>query len=406
MAAMDEIESLPHPNITDTLYTPLDTSIPSPLTAEAIAQELTASVQAAREINPEKSVPARTAWLQSDARRKAITTASKKYADRIISGDVTPETLFSETTPEQLCAEIEAVRIATLANPDLYTVFHMQIENLYTTHPSGEIHERCATYLYHLTTAGIADTDTLTKLGLALPHLAGPFSKNLEQVTPLLDEVTAMCDILETDPFLRTRVLPVTLVFGSQVKGYGTASADADVAIFVRPGTPRNERTQIETELATVFAHEKIGGKAVMFWLEATPERQLVIQDFTEPAHSDGASTFTHVLFGASWQGDTNTIKELHAKLLTNYFQHPDTKTEGAPTRQRWLEEQERDTLQYRLMHKGFARYHAVQSPYANAPLMDGNTAFYDETYRTTATKLFLEHVFLPDLNRPVKTGT
>jgi hypothetical protein len=56
----------------------------------------------------------------------------------------------------------------------------------------------------------------------------------------------------------------------------------------------------------------------------------------------------------------------------------------------------ERDTVLYRLLHKGYERYFPIQSPYAGATAIDGDSAFYDPRFRRFATELYLGRVFLP----------
>lgn len=139
-----------------------------------------------------------------------------------------------------------------------------------------------------------------------------------------------------------------------------------------------------------------------MFWLEDVKgDGNLSVHDWETPTTVDAESTWTHVLFGASWHGDNDTIVMLHKKLLTNYFYDPETMTKGKPTHERWLEELERDALQYRLLHKGYERYHPVHTTQSkHSSNIDGESVFWDEGYRRTATKLFISRVFLPNLGK------
>jgi hypothetical protein len=94
-------------------------------------------------------------------------------------------------------------------------------------------------------------------------------------------------------------------------------------------------------------------------------------------------------------------MKLLHERLIATYFTPPHTLKDGKPTRERWLEEMERDSLQYRLLHKGFARYYPISSPMntLHGDGIDGASAFYDPRYRRIATELFIRRVFLPNLS-------
>jgi hypothetical protein len=61
----------------------------------------------------------------------------------------------------------------------------------------------------------------------------------------------------------------------------------------------------------------------------------------------------------------------------------------------------ERDTLQYRLMHKGYERffpaYGGMKTPHGDR--IDGESIFWDSGYRDAAIKLFANRVFLPKIS-------
>jgi hypothetical protein len=88
-------------------------------------------------------------------------------------------------------------------------------------------------------------------------------------------------------------------------------------------------------------------------------------------------------------------VRELHEKLLAEYLR-PKTGT----SHKSFLEELERDILQYRLLHRGYARYFAEQGGLRRdcENEMDTQSAFWDSGYRRLATTLFIKKVFLPQL--------
>lgn len=348
---------------------------------------------------PEDSTPARTAWLRTDAREKTITTYARELAAGIAAGHPPPPP--HTLSPEVILASVEALRQASLQDPEVYTRHRVWLDAVEQTGQADGLNDALTKLYAHLNAAGVISTEELAQRGVRIPKLTGPFSENLKPIEPFLRDVKRMSAAIERDSYLEKYVYPATLVFGSQLKGYGTQNADADVAVFVRPGTDRTERAQIEQRLSVVFNHEKIGGKAVLFWLDAT-ETGLTVHDWPERAASDGNSSWVHVLFGAAWEGKRDSIRELRHKLLTTYFYDPGTELEGKPTRERWFEEMERDTLQYRLLHKGFGRYYPIKSPMdtPHGDAIDGKSAFYDPRYRRIATELYLSRVFLPKLKR------
>jgi len=203
--------------------------------------------------------------------------------------------------------------------------------------------------------------------------------------------------LIVTDSDLKKYLMPVIILFGSRIKGYGTQSADLDIAVFVRPDIPFEDRPNMQKHLKKILSGEKIQGKALEFWL--THEGSVLrIQDFPDADAALGDSTLTHVLFGGVWCGMKESSHELHEKLLVPYLYATDQKK-----RKVWLEEIERDTLQYRLMHKGYERFFPKQGGMCtqNPDMIDSKSMFWDSGYRRLATKLFIKKVFLPQLGTP-----
>ena len=62
-----------------------------------------------------------------------------------------------------------------------------------------------------------------------------------------------------------------------------------------------------------------------------------------------------------------------------------------------YLQAIERDLLQYRLLHKGYERHYPTTKKTAES--IDGNSAYWDSGYRAVATKLFIDKVYIPQLN-------
>lgn len=365
----------------------------------SIANDLEMQLHNIATYEPEHSTPARTAWLRKEAIQKALSNTAKRVEATLEAGANLPE---PETlTPVSIRACIDALRQASLTDATIYRKHLHWLEKVENNEHDADTTDALSKLYAHLHATQVIEDTELDLHEVAIPKLAGPFSENLKPIEPFLKEISQMSKSIENDPYLGERVYPVTLVFGSQLKGYGTKNADADVAVFIRPGVDRNERTELEHGLSKIFAHEKIGGKAVLFWIDKTDEG-LKVHNWSAEANSDGKSSWIHVLLGAAWEGDKNSILELHQELLTNYFYDPNTMLEGKPTRDRWLEEMERDTLQYRLLHKGFERYYPINSPMdtSHGDAIDGQSAFYDPRYRRIATELYLSRIFLPKLER------
>ena len=228
-----------------------------------------------------------------------------------------------------------------------------------------------------------------------------PFSERENILKNDIDILKPITESIESNPELGKFLYPVSILFGSKLKGYGADNADLDVAVFVKPGIPIEEREKLHKLIGQAFSHEKIKGNVVEFWLEEK-DGQLDVIDFpdTDKNLLDRASA--HVLLEGAWIGNQSAIKELYEKLLPGYLYSKDKTIHGVDARKIWLEEMERDTLQYRLMHKGYARFFSKQGGMntEHSDQIDGDSMFYDSGYRRLATKLFLSKVFLPQLEK------
>jgi predicted nucleotidyltransferase len=238
--------------------------------------------------------------------------------------------------------------------------------------------------LRRLCRSGAISQEYLESLGVSLPGLAGNLSENItnEMTGSLMVKLREMADT----PMLREYVYPVALVEGSQLKGYGTSESDTDIAMFIKPGTPHDDRLRLREELAKVY------GEGVMeFWLDEAPDGSLSVHDFDEFDVHEADSCWTHTLFQSVWVGDENTIGELRRQLLPRYYED-----EGDFSRYVYLRRMEQDIVQWRLMHKGYARCYPVEQNPKQTTLPDGDSVFWDTGYRLLATQLFAEKVFLP----------
>lgn len=339
------------------------------------------------------STPGRSKWLATVAEDKQQFARASEIAKGLLEGDhVATLTLNVRTA-------LQAVRLAATADESVFIRHQEWIESMARSITNASERDELVTLLAHIYALGFASESDLAMCGLTLPNLAGPFADNLSRMQPNSDHVLDTCRQLAEHPGLRELVYPVTLIFGSQIKGYGLTAADCDVAVFVRPGVSREKREYLEQELAQIYSHERIGGKVMLFWLKDTGE-QLRVIDWSEPEYSDGESSWLHVLFGALWFGEETSVSLLHENLLVPYFSAPDQLLADKPVYDRWLEEMERDSLQYRLLHKGFGRYYEIQSlmETEHGHLIDGHAAFYDSQYRRIATELFVRRVWLPQL--------
>ncbi|MFA5069803.1 MAG: nucleotidyltransferase domain-containing protein [Patescibacteria group bacterium] len=350
----------------------------------------------------------RANWLRQEKKRKAIESAGDA-----IQSAIAGRTVSSETVAQFVSAEANATSQQALVNGLRKTIESAPPEeanNIYKQYQdtllslwkneTPELQAELAKTFCRLNKLGVVEDEQLAALGLKIPELAGPFSKNLETMKEEMHEVRDIAVAIESDPELSKKIYPVVSVFGSRLKGYGDKNADIDVGVFVRPETSISERETLTASIKQLFTHEKIQGKVVEFWLEETKDG-LAVRDFGKPDVTLGESYWTHVLFGAASEGNKSAIRELREKLLVPYMNDQKKAIHGREARGLYLEEMERDTLQYRLMHKGYEQFNpsfgGIKTPHAD--LIDGQSAFWDSGYRQTATKLFASRVFIPKIS-------
>lgn len=349
----------------------------------------------------------REEWLKKDNKRKAVELASE-LIQKAIEQDTLGEFDLAHMSPPTKQAFIDGVRMAveSVARGDesgakkLLAVHEAALESLWQT--DGALHDVLAKTYFRLYGLGLMTQESLAAHELSLPALEGPFSKNLERMKDEMKEVKRIVEVLERDKELAKFVFPVVLVYGSRLKGYGSPQSDVDVAVFVKPDVEESDKAQMRMLLKKVFGHEKIDGEVAEFWTRKRgAELEIIDREEYDPAV--GESYWTHVLFGAVWEGKPQAVAELRAKILPAYFCDDGNRVHGREARGLGLEELERDTLQYRLMHRGYEQFYppfgGINTPHADS--IDGQSTFWDSGYRQLATKLYASRVFLPKLERP-----
>jgi predicted nucleotidyltransferase len=350
----------------------------------------------------------RKAWLQQKKKQTAIKASGQNIKLLIDRNNLTPKTakdFLTENTAapcrqaitEGIRQAIESVASADLNKArELYAKYEDALLSLWKD-DHHETKEALAKTFRRLHQLGIVDDRQLKELSITIPKLAGPFSENLKLIAKETNDIKNIITAIEKDLELSKFIYPVVILYGSRLKGYGTQKSDIDLAIFVKPGTSIDSRQELRKALQKYFTPEKFPGEIVEFWLEEK-DGELSVQDFAKPDDLQGNSHWTHALFGGAWEGDKNTIKKLREKLLVPYLRDTGKNIRGRSARERYLEELERDTLQYRLMHKGYEKffppYGGIHTPHANE--IDEESMFWDSGYRQLATKLFASRVFLP----------
>jgi hypothetical protein len=244
---------------------------------------------------------------------------------------------------------------------------------------------------------GAIDESHWPRAGLRRPRLDAAGLDDPELIALAERNLRALLDPPPSLAELRRLIHPAAIIFGSRLKGYAGQAADLDVAVLVKPGVPAADRPLLQELLARAGGKDLGRGKIVELWLEERGD-VLQIQDLPDPDAVQGDSDWVHLLFGGAWYGQRAVIESLHARLLSPYLRSRRVGADGRFTRELWLEEMERDSLQYRLLHHGYARLFPTRGGIhtARSSRIDSSSTFWDAGYRRLASRLYLERVFLP----------
>ena len=248
----------------------------------------------------------------------------------------------------------------------------------------------------------IIDDTYIDKNNIQIQKIDTPFfSNNKKETIEEINYISKITESIENNTELSKYIYPISIVYGSKIKGYGTKNSDTDIAIFIKPGVSNDEKTNIRKLINETFTGKEINGKALEFWLK-NEGSELQIQDLEDSDDRQASSATISVLLEGAWCGKKEAIKELYEKLLPGFLHSQDKKIADIDARKIWMKELERDTLQYRLLHKGYARLNVEQGGIKtkNGNDIDKNSMFWDSGYRRLATKLFITKVFLPQLEK------
>ncbi len=354
-----------------------------------------------------QSTEKRQSWLAQQKRQQKVNELAKIISEAVLQNVGIGDSVFEITREHgyslSVQALIEGLRLAVITDPDnAQQLIDQYLANTLSSAKSNdsEIAGRAVKALSHFYHLGLVSQQQLEQAGISLPNLSGALSANLAAIPEEIKTIIDLTKQIESDTKLSSLIYPVALVYGSRLKGYGVAGADTDLAVFVKPGidlTSREEMRQLLQRAAAAVG--KKSDAIVEFWLKEN-EEQLEVHDFTDYDPLVADSHWAHVLFGAAWVGNAESIKEIQSRLLPGYIYQTNDKIQGRNARNIWLEEIERDALQYRLLHRGYEQHFPLLSGSDVEIAQIDGSVFWDSGYRQLATKLFLEKVFLPKLNK------
>lgn len=350
--------------------------------------------------------PRRRQWLVERYRHNLIDTHARRLAVEILTGEHQLKLDLSGLTSNALDAEllIEAARLVFVQlceqDPGQSQVWANQvtttIHDAFNQLADGP-KKRAAKFLRHCFTYDAISHESLEGLGISTQEFNNDYLTNSTELLPIAD---AILEAIREDPLLSTITYNVIALGGSRIKGYGEHDSDDDMSIFIRASdTPLEDRESITDIVNQTFA--QLGKeKPTLVWLQEIDGRLSVI-DFNETDAYTADQFWTHTLFNTVWVGSDQDIATLQGSLLPQYFYAFDEYGNEIPERKYYLERLEQDSLQYRLMHKGYRRHMPeVGIPHwTHGELLDSHSVFWDSGYRRVASLLFLKTVFLPSIS-------
>ena len=217
--------------------------------------------------------------------------------------------------------------------------------------------------------SGTLSAEEVANHDVTLPTLSGNISENLTYINKEIDQAERVARQIKQNEHLHSLFYPAVLLGGSKLKGYGDGDSDTDWALVARP----DARVTPEL-LAQLDASE-----APVVIMTAERDDGLAVD-----------AVYANMVYGAAWIGDEQTIAQLQQDVAVNLT---------SPHYRRFaLRRLEQDSLQYRLLHKGYERHHAVlaDDTVIFTDGIDSQSTFWDPGYRRLATQIFAERVTLP----------
>jgi hypothetical protein len=386
---------------------------------EQIQTVLTQSIESHKEevFKNQKLSGSRRDWLIAQHKAEKVSESALEILKLYDSGSISPsESLVYISNPslseEIKIAVVEALEYFVQSNhsknrelaEQIIAIVLPQLASLYQN-ALPNVRAGIEKTIYHLHSLNIIGTEVFATYNLTAPNLAPSGQEVIRGLKEDLKDLSNTCSKIEYYPELNEYVYPVIIITGSAMKGYQSREADLDIVIFVKPSVPEDRRGRIQELMGEVLSETRANG-AMEFWLYENND-VYGIRDYVNPDQKRGDSSLTHPLTGV-WCGNEEAISELYTKLMPGYVYSENKKILDSDAREIWLRDIEHNSLKYRLMHKGYARFNAPQGGInsKHADDIDGASMFYDSGYRRLATTSFIKNVFLPQLTEESKYNT
>lgn len=349
--------------------------------------------------------PERVKWLKTIELDKAIEESSHLLSQKISTGEIN----IDELKPELV--DVGALRGIFLAAENVSTVDYLRAEAicnqaarlLKSLRREGpiKIQDEIANGLNRWHKLNLISDKTLeaydvlpVDLSLSLPIST---DKLLSEHRDMLKRAS---EKIATHPELSKYLYPFFLVFGSRIKGYATSNPDLDLAIMFKPDVDFTHRKSILKTLLAEIPELSAVDKILEFWT-TRKEDQISLRPAEVEVSNMVSAPQIHFILGSAIIGDNDQAKTIMSELLLKYLDLSRFGDQKNQVRAHLIRQIELDILQYRLMHKGYRKFHSVRRrpSFNQSELINYESDFWDSGYRQTASLLYLSRVFLPDLS-------
>lgn len=383
-------------------------------TAEIFGQLKDQLAEIQLKYQPEKQnfSPERASWLASVEKDSLFSMAAEIISPKLISGEIDIKDLerfyrLHERAPELEIVVLRSIFISleelSKKDPQKVELFRQNywptIEGFWEK-GSVLLKDEIISGLVRLQRLYPIDQNLLDLFNVKVPDLSLATPPDTEQLA--LSEYNFLIEAaqkIKENQKLSANLYPVVLLYGSRSKGYALPSSDIDVAIFVKPDAQLSDRDEILKELDRSVPELKKAKKIVEFWTE-DKDGQLDIRPVPEGTINIVGTDHIRFLMEGIWFGQKEEIAQLSETIINKYLDLDRFGNQKQETRRHLLRQLEMGFLQYRLLHKGFRTFYPSQKDKGtlHSDLIDWESDFWDPGYRRLATKLFISHVFLPDL--------
>jgi len=169
--------------------------------------------------------------------------------------------------------------------------------------------------------------------------------------------------------------------------------SDIDLALFVKSEIPFEKKEEILQELRNRIPELKNIKDILLFFIDKQESGYTIKTNGEFGILSPMDIDF---LFNGKFVGYTDTFQKVLNSLFIKYFDMTRLGEHRQELRSQFLRRLEYDLLLNRLLYKGFRKYYPSASISVNVP--DSESCFWDSSYRYIASQLYLEGVFLPNL--------